>query len=159
MNRISALRALLGVVAAVVIAIPAPAFASGGASTHQARQASSEAVHVAAGCTAGAHACPIRITFAAGAYSGQAHSQLTGIHSEKWFAVHARADQTMIVVVEGKGATRGIVYFPNGHSSGQPGGRVFDDVLPVSGDYKIKVTESQMGEAWSGRVDVVVLIY
>jgi hypothetical protein len=65
----------------------------------------------------------------------------------------------MVVIVEGAGATRGTVYFPNGTSSGQPGGRVFDDNLPATGNYRIRVTESPMGEAWSGGVDVVVLIY
>jgi hypothetical protein len=158
MNRTGTLRWLLGVTAAIALT-SGSALASTGTSTSQAQQPLPEAVRVAAGCTPGARACPIRITFAAGAYSGQAHSSLTGIHSEKWFVVHARADQTMVVVVEGKGPTRGIVYFPNGHSSGQPGGRIFDDTLPVSGDYRIKVTESSMGEAWSGRVDVVALIY
>ena len=65
----------------------------------------------------------------------------------------------MVAVVEGAGATRGVVTFPNGKTAGQPGGRVFDGVLSASGDYKIHVTESPMGEGWSGRVDVVTLIY
>jgi len=55
--------------------------------------------------------------------------------------------------------TRGVVYFPGGGSSGQPGGRVFDGALPTTGDYRIRVTESSMGEAWSGRVDVIAVIY
>lgn len=159
MNRTGALRGLSGAVAAIVLVTSGTALATGGASTTQARQLSSTAVHVAATCSPGAQACPIRIEFAAGAYSGQAHSQMTGITSEKWFVVHANADQAMVVVVEGVGPTRGIVYSPNGDHSGQPGGRVFDEVLSVSGDYKIKVKESTMGEAWSGRVDVVALIY
>jgi hypothetical protein len=110
-------------------------------------------------CVAGAAACPIRIRFAAGAYAGQARSRLTGINAEKWFVVNARAGQGMIVIVKGAGATRGTVRFPNGEQDGQPGGRVFDGTLPVSGDYRIRVTESLMGEAWSGRVDVLVVIY
>ena len=65
----------------------------------------------------------------------------------------------MVVIVKGAGPTRGIVYFPNGHHQGQPGGRVFDGSLPATGDYRVKVTESQMGSAWKGRVDVVVVIY
>ncbi len=113
----------------------------------------------AAACAPGATACPIRITFGSGAYSGQAHAQLAGIHSARWFVVHARAGQSMVVIVEGRGPTRGVVHFPNGRSSGQPGGRVFDATVPVTGDYRIRVTESSMAEAWSGRVDVVVVIY
>jgi hypothetical protein len=114
---------------------------------------------LAAACVPGRRACPIPITFERGAYSAQRSSRLTGITAERWFAVRARAGQTMVVVVEGAGPTRGIVYFPNGHHEGQPGGRVFDDVLPVSGVYRIRVNESTMAEAWSGRVTVVVLIY
>jgi hypothetical protein len=155
MNRTSALRWLLGGVGAIVLATSGPALAAG-ASTAHTRQASAPATTA---CSPGQKACPIRITFAPGAYSGQAHSQLTGIHSKKWFVLSANAGQTMVVVVEGAGATGGIVYFPNGQSNGQPGGRIFDDNLPVTGDYKIKVMESQLGEAWSGRVDVVVLAY
>ena len=159
MNRTGALRGLLGAVAAIALATSGPALASGGASTSETQRLSSQVVQTAATCSPGARACPIRIRFAAGAYSGQAHSQLTGIRSQRWFVVHARAGQTMIVIVKGHGPTRGIVSFPNGQSSGQPGGRVFDGTLPVSGDYRIRVTESAMGQAWSGRVDVVVLIY
>jgi hypothetical protein len=159
MNRTNALRGLLGAVAAITLATSGPALASNGASTGQAQGLAPVAAQTAAACSPGARACPIRIRFAAGAFSGQAHSRMIGIRSQRWFVVHARAGQTMVVVVEGRGATRGVVYSPNGRSSGQPGGRVFDDSLPVSGDYRIRVTESSMGQAWAGRVDVVVLIY
>jgi hypothetical protein len=114
---------------------------------------------VTAACTIGSSTCPIRIAFRPGAYSGQGTSWLSGLSSSKWFVVRARAGQTMIVIVKGAGATRGIVYFPNGHHEGQPGGRVFDGLLPRSGDYRIRVSESLMGSAWSGRVDVLVVIY
>jgi hypothetical protein len=159
MNKTSAIRAILGTATAIVVASSAPALASAGGPTGHAQAAAATAVRAAATCSPGARACPIRITFARGAFSGQAHSTLTGITSEKSFVVRAAAGQTMVVVVEGKGPTRGVVVFPNGHSDGQPGGRIFDGNLPASGDYRIRVTESSMGEAWSGRVDVVVLIY
>jgi hypothetical protein len=153
-------RALLGLfgIVAVAIATSGPVLATGG-SLNARTSSEGTAPQVAASCSPGARACPIRITFAKGAYSGQAHSTLTGIRSEKWFVIHASAGQTMVVIVKGRGATRGIVYFPNGKSSGQPGGRVFDGVLPVTGDYRIRVNESPMGEAWSGGVDVVAVIY
>lgn len=112
-----------------------------------------------AACTPGQSACPIPIRFAPGAYSGQASSTMTGINSVRWFSVRARAGQVMVVVVKGDGPTRGIVYFPNGGYDGQPGGRVFDGPLPASGEYRIRVTESSMAEAWQGRVTVVVMIY
>lgn len=158
MNMTAAIRGLLGAVTVLALTTSGPALASNGGPTAKPATASTQPAQ-AATCSPGARACPIRITFASGAYSGQAHAQLGGISSERWFVVHARADQAMVVVVEGRGPTRGTVFFPNGRSMGQPGGRVLDSVLPASGDYLIRVTESQMAEAWSGRVDVVVLIY
>jgi hypothetical protein len=110
-------------------------------------------------CRTGSSACPIRITFAAGAYSAQAGSSLAGQSSAAWFVVRARAGQSMIVIVKGAGATRGTVYFPNGQHVGQPGGRIFDETLPLSGDYRIRVSESTMAQAWSGPVAVLVVAY
>jgi hypothetical protein len=153
-----ALLGLFGVLTVVAMSTSGSALAAGAGSSPRTSN-TTPATLVEASCSAGARACPIRLTFAKGAYSGQAHSTLTGIHSEKWFVVHANAGQTMVVIVKGHGPTRGIVYFPNGKSSGQPGGRVFDEVLPVTGDYRIRVNESPMGEAWSGGVDVVAVIY
>jgi hypothetical protein len=159
MNRTGALRGLLGALAAIALATSGPALASGGAPTNQVRQHSPGATNATVTCAPGARSCPIRIRFAPGAYSGQGHSHLSGIRSQSWFVVGARAGQTMVVVVKGDGPTRGIVYLPNGRQSGQPGGRVFDGTLPFTGNYRIRVTESAMGQAWSGRVDVVALIY
>lgn len=134
-----------------VLAMSAPAVAAAGTTAR--------ATVAAAACKSGSSACPIRIAFQRGAYSGQGSSSLSGLSSSRWFVVRARAEQTMIVIVKGAGPTRGIVYFPGGHHEGQPGGRVFDGVLPRSGDYRIRVSESLMGSPWSGRVDVVVVIY
>jgi hypothetical protein len=149
---------LVGASPGIAVASGAPA---GAGTTNPATVtlAANAAASVRTACVAGAAACPIRIRFAAGAYAGQARSRLTGINAEKWFVVNARAGQEMIVIVKGAGATRGTVHFPNGQQDGQPGGRVFDDTLPVSGDYRIRVTESLMGEAWNGRVDVIVVIF
>ena len=54
---------------------------------------------------------------------------------------------------------RGIVYFPNRKFAGMPGGRVFDGLLPVSGDYRIRVPESTMAQPWRGHVTVLVVAY
>jgi len=159
MNSNSVVRGLLSVMVAVTVSGASPVLAAGRGSASQSQTTASAAIQAATTCTAGAKACPLRITFATGAYSGQAHSRLTGIHDQKWFVVKARAGQAMIVIVKGAGATRGIVYAPNGTSSGQPGGRVYDAVLPASGDYRIRVTESPMGEGWAGGIDVIVVIY
>lgn len=114
---------------------------------------------VTAACVRGSAACPIRIRFAPGAYTAQARAVLTRQGMERWFVVRARAGQTMIVIVNGKGATGGEVHFPGGGQDGGPGGRIYDGSLPATGDYRIRVTESLMAEGWKGPVDVVVVIY
>jgi len=110
-------------------------------------------------CRAGSSACPIRIIFGPGAYSAQATGSLAGQSADTWFVVRARAGQSAIVIVEGAGPTRGIVYFPNRKTAGMPGGRVFDGLLPVSGDYRIRVSESTMAQPWRGPVTVLVVAY
>ena len=165
MNTISAIRRLLAVAAVTAaVALSAPSIAAGNVSAGSvsaggAANPSASNVLAAATCTRGARACPIRITFAKGAYAAQASSRLTGMKSQRWFTVHVRAGQTMIVIVAGHGATRGTVYLPAGGSVGQPGGRIYDDSVPTTGNYRIRVTESPMGQAWSGRIDVVVVVY
>ena len=133
-----------------VLVLPAPSLAATGRA--------SPAV-TAAACRAGASACPIRITFAPGAYSAQAKSTLSGHSNSKWFVVRARAGQSLIVIVEGAGATQGTVYFPNGQHAGQPGGRILDQPLTISGNYRIKVSESATAQGWSGPVTVLVVAY
>jgi hypothetical protein len=149
-----------GAVATVVLAtIVAASPATAGARPASASIGSGASVSAATPCARGAKACPIRIVFRPGRYTGQARSSLTSQGQERWFVVRAQAGQTMVVVVNGKGATGGTVYFPGGGQDGGPGGRVFDGTLPTSGDYRIRVTESLMAEPWSGWVDVVVLVY
>ena len=114
---------------------------------------------VAAPCVRGSAACPIRIRFAPGAFAGQGRAMLTGQGMERWFVVRAAAGQTMIVIIDGKGATGGEVYVPGGGQDGGPGGRIYDGTLPVTGDYRIRVTESLMAQGWRGPVDVIVVIY
>jgi hypothetical protein len=151
-------RRLYGIAASLILAaamLPGTVAAAG--RTSETAQPATQARPAA--CTPGHKACPIAITFAPGAYSGQASSRLGGINARRWFSFQARKNQTMIVIVAGAGPTRGTVFFPNGGSSGQPGGRVYDGRTHGTGTYKVKVTESLMGEAWSGPVDVVVVIY
>ena len=144
---------------------PALAAAAIAASSLASQAAASPAIPVVAAAPAAGpcapvttEACPFRIKFKPHAYSAQVHSGLT-MTSERWFVVHAQANQVMIVIVAGVGPTRGSVYDPLGRQNGQPGGRVFDHSLTLTGDYKIRVTEDSMTEAWAGRVDVIVLIY
>jgi hypothetical protein len=99
---------------------------------------------------------PTRITFARGATRATARGYLRGIRDEATFVLRAGAGQHMRVNIQGRGATRGIVIFPSGKQDGQPGGVVFDDRIDETGDYKIRVTESSMADAWRGSFTVTI---
>ncbi len=143
--------------AAAVAAIVATAAMPAAASTL--RPATPVRPAVAAPCVPTTAACPFRIKFKPHAFTAQVHTWMSGPSAERWFVVHAKANQIMIVIIEGAGPTRGVVTDPQGHQNGQPGGRVFDEPLTLTGDYRIRVTEDTMAQAWTGRVDVVVVIY
>jgi hypothetical protein len=91
-----------------------------------------------------------RIRFKTGATAARVSGSLKGIGDEALFVLRARSGQHMKVNISGAGPTRGTVIFPSGKQDGQPGGMIFDDELTETGDYRIRVTESNMGEAWRG---------
>ncbi|HEY0323726.1 MAG TPA: hypothetical protein VGC66_22430 [Pyrinomonadaceae bacterium] len=99
-----------------------------------------------------------RITFKPGATSASVRSSLKGISDEALFVLRARSGQHMRVNISGAGPTRGIVIFPSGKQDGQPGGLIFDDTLTETGDYRIRVTESNMAEGWRGSFTLEVEI-
>ncbi len=93
---------------------------------------------------------PQRVTFPRGATVAHGTGYLRRVKDEAIFVLRARAGQHMRVEINGRGATRGVVIFPSGKQDGQPGGSIFDDNIHESGDYRIRVTESSMGDAWRG---------
>ena len=96
------------------------------------------------------------ITFRHGHTHGHAYGRLRGIHDKARFTFHAHAGQHVKVKITGQGPTRGTVTSPGGQQDGSPGGVVFDDTVTQTGRYRLLVTESQMGDAWHGRVRVDV---
>ena len=99
-----------------------------------------------------------RIVFNRGAIESEAHGKLTAMSDQLRFVVRARAKQHMLLSVDAPGATRSFVAFPNGDEVGSPGAVFFDDALPADGDYRIRITESPMGEEWQGSVTLHVQI-
>ena len=93
---------------------------------------------------------PQRIYFARGARVARVTGHLKGVGDEAVFVLRAGAGQHMRVEISGRGATRGVVIFPSGKQDGGPGGVVFDDKIDETGDYRIRVTESSMANAWRG---------
>ena len=108
--------------------------------------------------SAQAQKAPRRITFARGATIARASGYLRGVRDEAWFVIRARAGQRMRVDVRGRGPTRGVLYFPSGKQDGGPGGIIYDGEIDESGDYRIRVTESSMANAWRGSFTVIVEI-
>jgi hypothetical protein len=97
-----------------------------------------------------AQKAPQRLTFARGSTRVRVTGYLRGISDQALYVLRASAGQHMRVEINGRGATRGTVIFPSGKQDGQPGGRIFDDNIDEAGDYRIRVTESSMGDAWRG---------
>jgi len=97
-----------------------------------------------------------RVYFARGATRATVRGYLRGARDEANFVLRARAGQHMRVEIRGRGATRGMVTFPSGQGDGQPGGVIFDGILPDTGDYGIRVTESSMANAWRGSFTVII---
>jgi hypothetical protein len=97
-----------------------------------------------------------RVYFARGATRATARGYLRGMRDEANFVLRAKAGQHMRVEIKGRGATRGVVTFPSGQADGQPGGVIFDGILPDTGDYRIRVTESSMADPWRGNFTVII---
>ena len=97
-----------------------------------------------------------RVYFARGATRATVRGYLRGAHDEANFVLRAKAGQHMRVEIRARGATRGTVTFPSGQSDGQPGGLIFDGVLPETGDYGISVGESPMADPWRGDITVII---
>ncbi|HXT64491.1 MAG TPA: hypothetical protein VN696_15740 [Pyrinomonadaceae bacterium] len=103
-------------------------------------------------------AAPRRIIFARGATVARATGHLRGMSDESWFVLRAKSGQQMRVEIRGRGPTRGVLIFPSGKQDGGPGGVIYDGMIDEDGDYKIRVTESMMAEAWKGRFTLIVKI-
>jgi len=111
-----------------------------------------------AAATAQTESAPRRIKFARGATVARGTGYLRGVRDEAWFVLRAKSGQHMRIEIRGRGPTRGVVVFPSGKQDGGPGGVIYDGVIDESGDYKIRVTESSMAEAWRGRFTLAVKI-
>ncbi len=101
---------------------------------------------------------PQRIRFARRATVARVSGYLRGVRDEKWFVLRARSNQHVRIEIKGRGATRGVLIYPSGKQDGGPGGIIFDEVIDEDGDYKIRVTESSMANAWRGRFTITIEI-
>jgi hypothetical protein len=107
-------------------------------------------------CASSAAGAQTRIYFAHGATRASVRGYLRGINDEAVYLLRAKAGQHMRVEIRGRGPTRGVVFFPSGGQDGAPGGVVFDGIIPDTGDYRIRVTESSMANAWRGNFTLII---
>lgn len=98
-----------------------------------------------------------RIRFKRGATSANVTGYLSGSR-QICYVLNARSGQHMKLQAEGKGATVGEVTMPSGNKDGQPGGVFFDNDLTESGDYRVCISASNMGERWKGAFTLTVEI-
>ena len=103
-----------------------------------------------------ATAAPRRIAIRHGHGTAWVHGYLHGFHSRAEWVFHGRKGQHVLVQTTQGGATVVMVRFPNGESSGAPGGT--EEVLPQTGDCHITVTEHHMAEPWHGRFTLKVTL-
>ncbi len=99
---------------------------------------------------------PRRIVFARGATVGRASAYIRGIRDHVTFVIRLSAGQNVRVEIDGHGSTRGVLIWPSGKQDGGPGGVIYEGEVDETGDYKISVGESLMGEAWRGTLTVIV---
>ena len=107
-------------------------------------------------CAVSVAVAQTRIYFGRGATRTTARGYLRGMRDEVNYVLRAKAGQHMRVEIRGRGPTRGMVTFPSGEGEGGPGGVVFDGNIPDTGDYRIRVTESSMANAWRGSFTLIV---
>lgn len=102
----------------------------------------------ASSCT---HSEGILITPQAGQPVTRIQGMLSGIREEALFIFHARAGQHLRVSISGENPIRGVVIYPSGKIEGGLSGTIFNETLTETGEYRIRVTESPMGEEWRGK--------
>jgi hypothetical protein len=93
-----------------------------------------------------------RVRFGRGQTKARVSGRLSGMNDGAVFVARARRGQRMrVTVVRSSGPIRSFVISPSGEAEGQPGtGTIFDEELTETGAYRVRVNESQMGEAWRG---------
>ncbi|MFL6282783.1 MAG: hypothetical protein ACJ74Q_06410 [Pyrinomonadaceae bacterium] len=95
-----------------------------------------------------------RVRFGREQTKARVSGRLKGINDSLIFVARARGGQRMrVTIVRSSGPVHCAVTSPSGEDEGQPGtGTIFDEALKQTGLYRIRVTESQMGEQWRGSV-------
>lgn len=84
--------------------------------------------------------------------------KLYGLGEKREFVFHALSGTKLKIELSGAGPLRGEVAFPSENHMGSPGGIVFDQVLKESGQYRLQIVESPMGESWEGAFNITISV-
>ena len=80
----------------------------------------------------------------------QIAGQLQGMDQVEVFTFFARSGTILKIDISATGSVRGVVESPSGQTEGGPGGVILNQELTETGNYRLRVKESTMGEAWRG---------
>lgn len=83
---------------------------------------------------------------------------LRSMDDHREFVFHGVGGTKVKIELSGAGPLRGVVIFPSGQQEGGPGGKIVDQRLAETGQYRLKVSESTMGEAWDGAFHVEISV-
>jgi hypothetical protein len=82
--------------------------------------------------------------------------ELSGVNERREFPFEARAGQLATIRVQCPGPIRVMLRSPSGAEQGEPGGFLPDVPIQESGTWRVRLEESQMGEAWQGRFRLTI---
>jgi hypothetical protein len=99
-----------------------------------------------------------RITLPRPGKSLRIAGKLHGLGEKREFVFHALTGTKLKIELSGAGPLRGEITVPSGNQMGSPGGTVFDQVLKESGQYRLEVVESPMGESWGGAFNITISV-
>lgn len=85
-----------------------------------------------------------------GAAPLELEDRLDGIHDAREFAFRAQAGTRVTIELSAPGGIRSVLTSPSGKREGGPGGGILTQELTETGEYRLRVTESPMGESWRG---------
>lgn len=84
--------------------------------------------------------------------------QLHGMDDYREFVFQGIRGTRVKIELSGVGPLRGVITFPSGGREGGPGGVILNQPLGETGQYRLKVTESTMSEAWNGAFNIEISV-
>lgn len=102
-----------------------------------------------------------RITFTAGSFGATVSGYSSLACPRASYVLRARAGQRMVVTVSSGGPMIGMVIVPNGglQSGYANTAAIFDNTLPVTGDYTIQLEQDTRYAGWEGQYSMTVSVY